>query len=113
MEQGRVEWCKDSGISLRYLMEEKDILIPVVNINIRYKASAKIEDEIIIETEVEKFNNLTATFRQKILSKSDGKLFVDATVDIVATNAQGKLYRRMPQELIEVFESKDKVLCPA
>ena len=111
MEQGRVEWCKQAGKSLLQLKDEKDILIPVININLRYKASAKLEDELLIETEVEKCNGLTATFRQKVLSKETGKVFVDATVDVVSTSNEGKLYRKMPQDLMEIFESKENVLC--
>ncbi|MBQ2611443.1 acyl-CoA thioesterase [bacterium] len=106
MEQGRVEWCEQAGVSLLDLKENHDITIPVVNINIRYKASAKLEDKILITTEIESCNSLTATFRQKITDKATGKLFIDSTVEIVATNNQGKLYRKMPEELLKIFGVK-------
>src|SRR5574344_931488 len=96
LEAGRVEFCEMMGHNLIEL-EAMDIVLPVTNINIRYKASAKLNDRVIIETEIEKYNNLCVTFRQKVLSKETGKLFVEALVDVVAVNKNGKLYRKMPQ----------------
>ncbi len=46
-------------------LASNDITLPVVNLNIKYKASAKLGDSIIIETEIEKYNSLSVTFNQK------------------------------------------------
>ncbi len=110
LEMGRVLWCEEMGHNLSEL-KARDILLPVVNLNVRYKASAKLDDEIIILTWIEKFNNLSVTFKQAIKSKTSGKTFIEAQVDVVAINNDGKLYRRMPQVLVDVFERALK--CPA
>ena len=110
LEMGRVLWCEEMGHNLSEL-KAHDILLPVVNLNVRYKASAKLDDEIIILTWIEKFNNLSVTFKQAIKSKTSGKTFIEAQVDVVAINNDGKLYRRMPQVLVDVFERALK--CPA
>ncbi len=110
LEKGRVELCDMLGLDL-VSMKNNDVLIPVTNMNIRYKASAKLDDRIIVESWVEKCNGLTVTFKQAVKSKDTGKLFVEAAFDCVAVTNDGKLYRRMPQELIEKFEKG--VLCPA
>ena len=73
LEMGRVEWCEMTGHNLIEL-ERMDIVLPVVNLNIRYKASARLNDELVIETTVSKFNGLTVTFAQKITSKETGKI---------------------------------------
>ncbi len=111
MEMGRVEFCKDmTGLTLKEL-ENMDILLPVSNINIKYKASAKLEDIVVIETEVAEYRGLTATFRQTIKSKETGKVFVIADVVIVAVHSDTKLYRKMPEPLASAFEKELK--CPA
>ncbi len=103
LEMGRVLWCEQMGHNLIDL-KNKDIVLPVVNLNVRYKSSAKLNDEIIIETFVEKFNSLSVTFKQFIKSKESNKIFIEAEVEVVAINNEGKLYRRMPDILKEVFE---------
>ena len=103
MEMGRVMWCEEQGYSLNELRSQ-DIVLPVVNINVKYKASAKLEDVIIIETWVDKFNPLSVTFKQTIKSKETGKTFIEASVDVVALHEDGKLYRRLPDVLLQTFE---------
>ncbi len=113
METGRVELCKNlSGYTLKEL-EKMDILLPVSNINIKYKASAKLEDIVTIETEIVDFNGLSATFKQVTKSKETGKIFISAEVVIVAVHQDAKLYRRIPEPLYSLFEKEARCLQPA
>ena len=112
LEMGRVEWCELFGYTLPELTAQ-DILLPVTNMNVRYKASAKLNDEVIIETEISKFNGLSVTFFQTVKSKDSGKTDIEATFDVVAiSNSTGKLYRRMPEMLAKIFEKELKCLQP-
>lgn len=111
MEMGRIELCALLGYTLKEL-EEMDILLPVSSINIKYKASAKLEDIVVVETEVSEFTGLTATFRQIIKSKETGKIFISADVVIVAVHQDAKLYRRIPEPLYSLFEREIKCLQP-
>lgn len=110
LEMGRVMWCEMTGHNLIEL-KNNDILLPVTNINIKYKASARLNDDVVIETFIEKFNGFCVTFKQAVKSKLDGKVFVEASVDVVAIHENGKLYRHMPETLAEVFERT--LACPA
>lgn len=103
LEMGRIELCEKMGHNLLEL-QAQNIALPVVNINVRYKSSAKLDNKLIIETSIQKFNPLSVTFEQKILDKNTGKTFIEAIVDVVAIDNNGKLYRKMPQILIEAFE---------
>ncbi|MBP3924580.1 acyl-CoA thioesterase [bacterium] len=105
LEQGRVEWCEQAGHNLCEL-SDNGIVLPVVNLNVKYKTSARLNDKIIVETEIEKFNGLSVTFKQKILSKDTGKTFIKASVEVVAIDNDGKLYRRMPEILANVFKTE-------
>lgn len=107
LEMGRTEFGEEIGIILPELVEQ-NIAMPVVNLNVRYKSSAKLNDEIIIETAIQKFNALSVTFEQKIKDKNSDKTFVEAIVDVVAIDNDGKLYRKMPQVLVDMFEKAIK-----
>ena len=109
LEMGRVLFCEQLGFNLVDLVE-KDIVLPVTNLNVRYKKSAKLNDEIIIETCITKFNNLVVTFKQAIRSKLTGDVFIEAEVDVVAISNAGKLYRKMPAVLADAFNEELK--CP-
>ena len=103
LEMGRVEMCESLGDNLLEL-QAQNIVLPVINLNVRYKSSAKLNDEMIIETSIQKFNPLSVTFEQKIRSKSTNKIFIEALVELVAIDNDGKLYRRLPKILVEAFE---------
>jgi len=107
LEMGRIELCEKLGYKVTEL-EEQDIVLPVINLNVRYKSSARLNDELIIETSIQKFTTLSVTFEQKILNKDSRKTLIEAFVDVVAINNNGKLYRKMPDILLEAFEKAMK-----
>lgn len=104
LEAGRMNFADEMGISLPVL-QDNNVVLPVTNINVRYKSSARLNDELIIETSVQKFNPLSVSFNQKVIDKISGKVFVEAIVDVVAIDNNGKLYRKMPQILLDAFSN--------
>ncbi len=136
LERGRVDLCNELGLDL-VTMKQLDVLLPVTNMNVKYKASARLKDNLIIETWIEKCNSLSVTFKQTIKTtrhceldsqsqKCDGnaiseqvrndasieRLCIEATFDVVAVNEAGKLYRKMPVEITEKL-MKGLEKCPA
>ena len=109
LESGRVELCETLGKNLIDLANQ-DIVLPVVNLNVRYKSSAKLNDNLIIETKIIKFNGLSVTFFQTIKSAESLKTFIEAEVEVVAINNAGKLYRHMPDILSTVFKKEVECL---
>ena len=103
LEAARVEFCEHFGKTLVEL-EDMDIVLPVTNLNVRYKSSAKLNDKVIIETSVKKYTPLYVVFEQKVMNKETGKINIEAEVTVVAVNKQGKLYRKMPQILTDMFK---------
>lgn len=112
LEMGRVYFCELLGLNLIDL-KEKDIVMPVTNLNVRYKASAKLNDVVTIKTSISKITPLSIIFEQTITNEETGQLYVQATVDVVAINNAGKLYRRLPEELKLAFEkiNDEAMLC--
>lgn len=103
MEQGRVELCDKLGLDLVEL-KKQDVAIPVTNMNVRYKSSAKLDNRVIVETWIEKLTPITVTFGQRIKNAETGLVHILAEFETVAVNNDGKIYRRMPQGLKEAFE---------
>ena len=109
LEMGRVYWCEEIGYKLQDL-KEQNIVLPVTNINVRYKRSAKLDDILSVHTFVSAFNGTSVTFTQEIYANSSNKPYVTAEVEVVAiTSDEGRLYRKMPEILAEVFEKE--LLC--
>ena len=108
MEMGRVYWTEAVGFNLEDLKQNHDVVIPVAGVNIRYKMSAKVDDIVVVETELLSFNGLTAVFKQIIKNKYTQKVYTEAEVTIVAISNSGKLYRKMPEVLAKVFEQEIK-----
>lgn len=109
LEMGRVEYCETLGLNLLDLIK-RDIVLPVINMNIRYKASGKLNDVVIIETSVSKVTPVTVVFEQKIKNKESGKMFLRAEFEVAAIHNDGGLYRRMPDILKTAFEKDLEVL---
>ena len=98
MEQARVEFCRDIGIDL-VEMKEKDVAIPVTNLNVRFKSSAMLDERIVVETEITKMSPILVQFTQVIKNKETDKVHTIGIVEVVAVNNSGKIYRRIPDIL--------------
>lgn len=108
LEKGRVLFCENLGLNLVDLSKQ-DIVLPVTSMNIKYKASAKLNDDISVSTKIVKRTPLSVTFLQTVNDAETGRLFLQAEVDIVAISNAGKLYRRLPEVLDNAFSGD--VIC--
>ena len=103
LEMGRVMLCEQAGYKLSQL-EDEDIVLPVAEINIKYKNSAKLEDEIVIETDVVDQGRFYITFQQIIKDIKSQKVYIEALVKVVAVNKSGKLYRSLPEQILKIVQ---------
>ena len=110
LEKGRVLFCEKLGLNLSELTKN-DIALPVATVNVKYKASARLDDEIVISTKVTKKTPLAITFTQTITDKNTGKVFIVAEIVIVAISNEGKLYRRLPEVITNAFN--EDIVCNA
>ena len=105
LEIGRVKMCEDAGFKLSELARE-DIVLPVAELNIKYKNSAKLEDKILIETQVIEKGRFYIIFRQFIKSENEEKTYIEALVKVVAIHKDGKLYRSLPEQVETICSVK-------
>lgn len=104
LEAGRVMFCEKYGLKLSELAKQ-DIILPVVEINISYKNSAKLDDNVIINTEIKDYGRFYITFHQTVIDEKTKNMCIEATVRVVAINESGKLYRSLPEQILNIVKS--------
>ncbi|MEJ2032589.1 MAG: thioesterase family protein [Deltaproteobacteria bacterium] len=98
-EQGRTELMRDAILSYREL-EEQGYILPVVECQCRYKASARYDDLLVIETALAEIKTVSCRFHYRILRKTDLKLLATGATVHAAVDRNGKLVR-LPADLLE------------
>lgn len=78
MEIGRTEYLRALGFPYSE-MESKDILVPVINVDINYLKPAVYDDEVIVTTKLESFGRSKCEFSYSMRRKSDDAIIVKAT----------------------------------
>ena len=92
MEMGRVAWLRACGVDLNRMMDE-GILFPSREINVKYKHSARFDDEYEVQTTMQEFNRAKMVFSYKVVNVKDGKVFVEGNTTNVFTDKNGKILR--------------------
>lgn len=72
-EVGRTDFLNKLGISYTKI-EASGILLPLYEINCKFKSPARYEDDIIIKTTIKTFTRIRVFFSYEIVNAVDGKL---------------------------------------
>lgn len=104
-EMGRIDYFTMLDEDLNAL-KAQGVQFPVVNLSVRYKAPAKFGDLLTVNTTIEKLTSYSIQFKHDIINKKDSKILVTGYSEVVSTNLEGKLLRKMPQNLIKKFSSQ-------
>lgn len=104
MEEARTTFMSHMGCSYREL-EENGIGLPVRKCDLRYRASARYEDDILVKLTVAKMGAASVTFGYELEREPDGLRLVSGTielacVDLTTTPAKPRM---LPEELRELF----------
>ena len=90
-EAGRTEILRANGSSYRAL-EEQGYILPVVECHTRYKASARYDDLLVVETSVSEVRKMSCRFDHRITRAGDGQLLVKGhTVNACISRESGRL----------------------
>ncbi len=88
LEYGRMEFLRAIGFDYNALVEAGFYLY-VTRIDIRYRASAKLFDELSVEVEPSKLGKLSGAFRQ-VIRNQRGEVCVEADVSWGCVDRNGK-----------------------
>ena len=101
LEAARVDTLREVGWVYSE-MEEKGILLPVINLNIKYKMPARYDQILRIETHVVRAPTSKIEFCFNIYHEQN--LLVEAQVVLAFVNATSGLPQRTPSGLEEALE---------
>ena len=86
------------GLTLTQLMNDYDIMFVVRSCNIKYLKSANFEDNLSIETNVQKKTNVRLNLLQEV--KKGGEVLVSAEVELAVVDRSGSI-KKLTKEFFE------------
>ena len=98
LEQGRTEWLRDMGFSYKW-MEDNGVHLPVVELNIKYKAPARYDDILTITTRVKKIPTYRIDFIYEIHNQ-EGQLLITGETSLVFVNSITNKLQKAPDYLV-------------
>ena len=103
MEVGRGDFCRECGFSYRDMEREEQAFLAVAEANCRYIASARYDDEVVIETVLSRIRSRVVEFTYQI--KSGETLLAEGRTLHVVIGPDGRP-RTMPERYLELLKSK-------
>ncbi len=102
MEQGRTEFFREKGVNLAEC-QKKGFVFAVTEVHIRYKASARYDDLLDVDTTLSELRNASMTFDTKIYNQN-GNLLITSETKVACMNGRGRA-TRIPAEIMEKLAS--------
>ena len=107
-ESGRTEMIRKAGISYRE-MEELGLLLPVVDVRVKYHKPARYDELVTIHTSIAKLTPVVMEFAYEVYRSEDDELLVSGKTSHIWINQKWRptrLNRRAP----EVYEHLQSLL---
>ena len=109
-ERSRTEWLRSLGIEQFDLKEQTGGMFVVAETNLRYLRPARLDDELIVTASIKKKGRSAMIIEQQALLKTEqldqtGALICEGSVRIAWLNAATLQPARMPQQLLDCFNS--------
>jgi acyl-CoA thioester hydrolase len=101
-EVGRVEYIRQLGLDYKSMEREEGCGIAVVDVSVRYKAPARYDDELVVQTRLIAARGALIRFGYKIVRAADELLLCEGeTVHVVVDTEMKK--RPLPQKYADRF----------
>jgi acyl-CoA thioester hydrolase len=101
-EIGRVELMRQRGLNYSRLEAEEGCGIAVVEAKVRYKAPARYDDELVIETRVVKVRGPIIQFGYKIIRQADALVLCEGeTIHLVVGRDMKR--RKIPKKYADIL----------
>lgn len=97
-EIGRIAWLKKLGISYKK-MEDDGILLPVVDVKIKFRKPALFDDELIIHTKLKQMPSYMIEFEYKI--SRNNELLTNGYTKLAFLNAKTNKSIRCPEFILD------------
>lgn len=104
-EMGRTEWLRKFGLSYKW-MEDNGILLPVIDLNVKFKQSAHYDELLTVVTELQKIPTIRIAFNYEIYNEKK-ELITSASTTLVFVNKETKKPMMAPEYLLEKLRNID------
>ena len=101
MERARSDMLRAAGIDQRAVLERGDGVYAVADLAIKYRGSARLDDELLVLSEVRQVRAAACLIQQRVMR--GGEILTDATVTAAFISDEGRP-KRQPREWVEIFE---------
>lgn len=96
-ERARTEWLRALGIPHSELIEQQGVIFVVSSVAVDYRAPARLEDEIVITSSIERLGRASVRFVQQ--AWRDTTLLVSATVSVACVEFESLRPIPMPEAI--------------
>jgi tol-pal system-associated acyl-CoA thioesterase len=104
MERGRNQYLGELGRSIREY-QDAGILFIVVEVNVKYRSPAGLDDQLVVETWIQEGRRSSVTFGQRIKREGEDTVLVEGVVKVACIGTNLKP-RRLPEELLPDAETR-------
>ena len=102
MERARTEWLRSIELNQANMKKKDKIMFVVANVNIDYKKAARFNDQLDIETSIDKIGASRVDLTQNIMKNSD--LYTSAKVNIACIHSETFKPQRIPKLIKQQME---------
>jgi len=104
MERARTEWLRDFEIDQKALKNNLNLMFVVHEIDIKFIRPAVFNDEIEVQTKLEKLGSVKIELEQKIFRSSE--ILIESRVVVASVNSISMKPMRIPNEIKLLMENK-------
>ena len=101
MERARSDLLRLLGIDQRSALESGEGVYAVAEVSIRYRAPARLGDDLLVVTDLEAIRAASVLIHQRVMR--EGEILADAMVTAAFITPEGRP-RRQPRDWVERFE---------
>ncbi len=101
LEIARIDWLSAIGVSYKK-MEEEGVMLPVYELKLKFKKSARFDDELKIETRLLKKPGVRIEFAYKIYNQ-EAELLTEAETTLIFMDIKKNRPTRCPVYILELL----------
>lgn len=101
MEVGRVEWLRRRGVTYAS-WAKRGLHLPVVELSIAYRAPARFDDELDVETSIVEIRAASLRFGYRMVRATDATLCAQGSTRLASVGDDGVL-RRLTPEMVDAL----------
>lgn len=100
-ERARTEWLRSRGVEQAALQAQTGAIFVVAEVNVRYRASARLDDLVVVTVKVLEQGQASLLLEQQ--AWRGDTLLADGRVRVGCVDAASLRPRRMPQQVLDVL----------